>query len=328
MAEIFASEHTQNDTWVGQKLFLQRDYQCVGDAHAVMAWSLTEPVGHVARVDLHRIVGVLEQGNRDVVVTRIVEVNAIRKALVVEPVEDLPELTCREQELEPWTWEGPVLPLPMMWAQADHFGCMMNLQANGEIPWTEEVVKLYMQYTVTDLSNDAYAKRSKLANLLTQSTDPHLAETGHKLLAVMDHMGSKEQSLAWFNLMSSTLLDSPEAHSLASRYAEVDIHQVLEALRSFPLEIGREWLAGNNELFVHRLYYGQIQRTEILKLLSLIILYTSACRRVQPMPVQPAIGVSLGGNCQMSVGQLTNPGTMVCIEQAQISPQSLIHKNL
>jgi len=101
----------------------------------------------------------------------------------------------------------------------------------------------------------------------------------------------------------------------------VDMQQVLAALRSFPCEIGCEWLAGNSELFVHRLYYAQIPRTDILKLFSLIILYTSACRRMQSMPVQPAIGLSVGGPCQMSVEQLTNKGTLVSIEQARILPQ-------
>ena len=62
MAEIFAPGASQNDTRMGQKLFLQRDHQCVGDKHAVMAWSPTDPVGHVCVPDLPLIAGVLEQG--------------------------------------------------------------------------------------------------------------------------------------------------------------------------------------------------------------------------------------------------------------------------
>ena len=328
MAEIFAPEASQSGTWMEQKLFLQRDHQCVGDAHAVMAWSLTEPVGHVCKKDLPLIAGVLEQGNRDLVVTRIVGLDAQRRALVVEPVDELPELPCEKPQLPSWTWDGPVLKLPMMWAQADHFGRMMNLQLQGEIAWDEEVVKRYKQYTVTDLSGDTYAERSRLADTLLWSSDPHLSKTGHELLIMMDHMGSREQLLAWYNLMSTTLMNSLEAQQLASRYVEVDVQQILAALRSFPLEIGREWLTGNYELFAHRLYYGQIPRTDVLKLFSLIILYTSACRRVQSLPVQPTIGVNLGGSCQMNVDSLTNSGTMINIEQAEILPQPNKHKNL
>ena len=328
MAEIFAPEASQSGTWMEQKLFLQRDHQCVGDAHAVMAWSLTEPVGHVCKKDLPLIAGVLEQGNRDLVMTRIVGLDAQRRALVVEPVDELPELPCEKPKLPSWTWDGPVLKLPMMWAQADHFGRMMNLQLQGEIAWDEEVVKRYKQYTVTDLSGDTYAERSRLADTLLWSSDPHLSETGHELLIMMDHMGSREQLLAWYNLMSNTLMNSPEAQQLASRYVEMDVQQILAALRSFPLEIGREWLTGNYELFAHRLYYGQIPRTDVLKLFSLIILYTSACRRVQSLPVQPTIGVNLGGSCQMNVDSLTNSGTMINIEQAEILPQPNKHKNL
>mgnify|MGYP003292964853 CR=1 FL=1 len=99
MAEIFAPDASQNDTRMGQKLFLQRDHQCVGDKHAVMAWSLTEPVGHVCKKDLPLIAGVLEQGNRDLVVTRIVGLDAQRRALVVEPVDELPELPCEKPKL-------------------------------------------------------------------------------------------------------------------------------------------------------------------------------------------------------------------------------------
>ena len=201
-------------------------------------------------------------------------------------------------------------------------------QLQGEIAWDEEVVKRYKQYTVTDLSGDTYAERSRLADTLLWSSDPHLSKTGHELLIMMDHMGSREQLLAWYNLMSNTLMNSPEAQQLASRYVEVDVQQILAALRSFPLEIGREWLTGNYELFAHRLYYGQIPRTDVLKLFSLIILYTSACRRVQSLPVQPTIGVNLGGSCQMNVDSLTNSGTMINIEQAEILPQPNKHKNL
>ena len=321
MAEIFAPDAAENDTWIGQKLFLQRDYQCVGDAHAVMAWTLTDPVGHVCEKDLPLIAGVLEQGDRDLVVVRIVGLDAQRRALVVEPEEELPELPYEKPKLPSWTWNGPILPLPMAWAQVDHFGRMMELLLQGEIAWDEEVVKRYKQYTVTDLSGDTYAERSQLADKLLRSTDLRLLETGHELLAVMDHMGSTEQLLAWYNLMSTTVMNSPEARSLASRYAEVDVQQILVALRSFPLEIGREWLTGNYELFAHRLYYGHIPRTDILKLFSLIILYASACRRVQPMPVQPAIGVNLGGTCQMNVSTMDNHGTIMSIEQARILPQ-------
>ena len=321
MAEIFAPEAPQNGTWMGQKLFLQRDHQCVGNAHAVMAWTLTEPVGHVCEKDLPLIAGVLEQGGKDLVVTHIVGLDAQRRALVVEPVDELPELPCEAPQLPSWTWEGPILPLPMVWAQADHFGRMMNLLLKGEIAWDEEVVKRYKQYTVTDLSGDTYAERSRLADALLWSTDPRLSETGHELLAVMDHMGSTEQLLAWYNLMSTTVMNSPEAQSLASRYMELDVQQILTALRSFPLEIGREWIAGNYGLFAHRLYYGHIPRTDVLKLFSLIILYASACRRLQPMPAQPAIGVSVGGPCQMNVDQLTNNGTVVSIEQPRILPK-------
>ena len=322
IAEIFAPDASQNDTRMGQKLFLQRDYQCVGDKHAVMAWSQTEPVGHVCFPDLPLIAGVLEQGDRDLVVVRIVGLDALRRALVVEPVEDLPELPCERRKPAPWTWGGPVLPLPMIWAQADHFGRMMNLLVDGELPWNEEIVNLYMQYTVTDLSGDAYSKRSLLAQTLLGSPTPIHVETGRKLLAVMDHMGSKEQQSAWYNRIVTTLINSPEAQKLASRCAEVDMHQVLTALRSFPSEIGCEWLAGNSELFVHRLYYAQIPRMDILKLFSLIILYTSACRLMQSMPAQPAIGLSVGGPCQMDVNQLTNKGTLLSIEQARILPQT------
>ena len=321
MAEIFAPDASQNDTRMGQKLFLQRDHQCVGDKHAVMAWSLTEPVGHVCVPDQPLIAGVLEQGDRDLVEVRIVGLDKRRRALVVEPVEELPELPCESRKPAAWTWGGPVLPLPMIWAQADHFGRMMNLMVDGELPWDEEIVSRYMQYTVTDLSGDAYGNRSRLAKTLFGSPDPVHVEAGRELLAVMDHMGSKEQQSAWYNRIVTSLTNSPEAQHLASRSAEVDLQQVLMALRTFPCEIGCEWLAGNSELFVHRLYYAQIPRTDILKLFSLIILYTSACRRMQSMPVQPAIGLSVGGPCQMSVEQLTNKGTMLSIEQARILPQ-------
>jgi hypothetical protein len=42
---------------------------------------------------------------------------------------------------------------------------------------------------------------------------------------------------------------------------------------------------------------------------------------MQPASVQPAIGVNLGGNCQLSVQTLENRGTMMNIEQARILPK-------
>lgn len=328
MAEIFAPDAPKDGTWMGQKLFLQRDHQCADDPHAVMAWTQTEPVGHVSKRDLPYIAPVMEQGERDLVVTRIVALDTRRRVLVVEPVDELPELPCQTPQPLSWSWTGPVLPLPMLWAQADHFARMMKLMVTGDIPYNEEVVSRYMQCTVTDLSGDAYVRRSRLAGELLQSTDPRLSETGHELLAVMDHMGSTEQMTAWCTLMSTTLSASPEVRAMVGRYADADALQMLSALRSFPLEIGREWLAGNTARFASRLYYAQIARTEILKLLSIIILYTSACRRVQPVPVQPAVGVSLGGACQLSVGTMDNHGTVLSIEQAKIMSQPLIHKDL
>lgn len=331
MAEIFAPDAPQDGTWMGQKLFLQRDHQCAADPHAVMAWTLTDPVGHVSKVDLPRIAGVMEQEKRDLVVVRIVALDARRRALVVEPVDELPELPGQTPEPVAWSWAGPVLPLPAVWAQADHFGRMMTLLAAGELTWNDEVeemVRRYKQYTVTDLSGEAYARRARLAQTLLQSSDPRLSETGYDLLAVMDHMGSAEQMTAWYTLMSTTLHGSPEVRAMASRYADADMLQVLAALRSFPLEIGREWLAGNTDRFTRRLYYAQLPRTEILKLLSLIVLYTSACRRGQPASMQPAIGLNLGGVGQLSVGTLDNHGTVMSVEQAKIISQPLIHKDL
>lgn len=324
MAEIFANPGTAEGTWMGQKLFLQRDHQCAEDAHAVMAWTVTEAVGHVCKADLPHISPVMEQGGLDLVVTQIVGLDIRRSALVVEPVDELPEVACETPARPQWAWHGPVMPLPEVWAQADHFGRMMALMAKGDMPYSEEVVSRYMQCTVTDLSGDAYAARTLLAQTLLHSTDPRLAETGHELLAVMDHMGSTERIGDWHRQMSATLAESPKVHAIANRYAEADMQQMLAALRSFPLEIGCEWLAGNIELFIRRLYYAQIPRTEILQLLSLIVLYTSALRRMSgPVSAQPAIGVSLGGACQLSVGTMDNHGTVLSIDQARIFPPHL-----
>ena len=178
-----------------------------------------------------------------------------------------------------------------------------------------------MQSTVTDLSGDAYRNRARLAQALLDSRHPLLAEAGHTLLAVMDHMGGKEQMADWYNHVINVLFNSKEVQDMAMRYVEVDVQQVIAALRSFPFEIGCEWLAGNTDLFARRLYYAQIPRTDILKLFSLIVLYDRACRRVQPAPVQPAIGLNLGGGCQLNVQTLENRGTLTNIEQARILPK-------
>lgn len=304
MDELFAPDAPAHDRWIGQKLFLQRDLHCVEDEHAVMAWTLTDPVGHVAKLDLPLIAGVLEEGGCDLVVATIVGLDAMRRALVVEPVDDL-----------------PVMSLPMMWAQSDHLGRIMDLMARGELPYDGEVVSRYMQRTVTDLSGDAYRNRARLAQALLDSRHPLLAEAGHTLLAVMDHMGGKEQMADWYNHVINVLFNSKEVQDMAMRYVEVDVQQVIAALRSFPFEIGCEWLAGNTDLFARRLYYAQIPRTDILKLFSLIVLYDRACRRVQPAPVQPAIGLNLGGGCQLNVQTLENRGTLTNIEQARILPK-------
>ena len=321
MDELFASDAPAHDRWIGQKLFLQRDLHCVEDEHAVMAWTVTDPVGHVAKVDLPLIAGVLEEGGRELVVATIVGLDAVRRALVVEPVDELPEVPCPVHEPEPWTWNGPVMRLPMMWSQSDHLGRMLNLMARGELPYDGEVVSRYMQSTVTDLSGDAYRNRKQLAQALLDSREPLLAEAGHTLLAVMDHMGGKEQMADWYNHVINVLFNSKEVQDMAMRYVEVDVQQVIAALRSFPFEIGCEWLAGNTDLFARRLYYAQIPRTDILKLFSLIVLYDRACRRVQPAPVQPAIGLNLGGGCQLNVQTLENRGTLTNIEQARILPK-------
>ena len=315
MAEIFASPATQADAWMGQELFLQRDHQCAQDAHAVMAWSVTEPVGHVCKADLPLIAGVLEQGKADMVMTRIVGLDTQRRSLVVESVDELPEVPYAAPQHPAWPWEGPMLKLPAVWAQTDHYGRMMTLMAKGGLAWNDEVARRYMQGTVTDLSGDAYAVRFQLSRLLLQSPDPRLRETGHRLLAVMDHMGSDEQMTDWYTRLMPALTGSPEAQSMASRYAEADAQQMLQALRSFPYEIGREWLSSGGIRFAARLYYAQLPRTLVLKLLSVIILYTSACRRMQPPAPQPSVGLSLNGPCQMDVAQLTNKGTLISFEQ-------------
>lgn len=323
MAEIFATDAPQHDTWMGRTLFLQRDHPCVEDAQAVMAWTLTEPVGHVSKVDLPLVAGALEQGKRELLMVRIVGLDTRRRALVVEPVDELPDEPARcKPAAVPWTWDGPVMPLPRVWAQSDHFGRMMNLMVKGDIPYDDEVVRRYMQSTVADLSGDAYASRSLLAHTLLQSADSRLTEAGHELLAVMDHMGSNEQMAGWYTGIAATLRASSGVRSMAARYAEVDVQRVLAALRSFPFEIGREWLAGNTDLFARRLYYAQIPRTDILKLFTLIILYTSASRRMQPAPPQPAVGLNLGAPCQMSVGTLDNHGTVLSIDQPHIYSKS------
>ena len=99
----------------------------------------------------------------------------------------------------PWTWDGPVMPLPMMWAESDHLSRMMNLMVQGDLPYDDAVVRRYMQSTVNDLSGDAYSNRKLLSQALLQSREPLLAEAGHELLAVMDHMGDKKQMAEWYN---------------------------------------------------------------------------------------------------------------------------------
>ena len=186
MDELFAPDAPAHDRWIGQKLFLQRDLHCVEDEHAVMAWTLTDPVGHVAKLDLPLIAGVLEEGGCDLVVATIVGLDAMRRALVVEPVDELPVVPCPVHEPEPWMWNGPVMSLPMMWAQSDHLGRIMDLMARGELPYDGEVVSRYMQSTVTDLSGDAYRNRARLAQALLDSRHPLLAEAGHTLLSVTE----------------------------------------------------------------------------------------------------------------------------------------------
>jgi hypothetical protein len=137
----------------------------------------------------------------------------------------------------------------------------------------------------------------------------------------MDHMGGEGRMAEWYNLVMNTLLSTKEVKFMAMRHAEVDVQQVITALSSFPFEIGREWLAGNIDLFARRLYYAQMPRTDILKLFSLVILCQSAFRRMQPASVQPAIGFNLGGGCQLDIGKLTNLGTVMNIEQARILPK-------
>ena len=321
MDELFAPDAPANGPWMGQKLFLQRDLHCVEDEHAVMAWTVTDPVGHVAKLDLPLVAGVLEQDGCDLVVATIVGLDTVRRALVVEPVDELPVVACQGTKSTPCTWDGPVMSLPMMWAQSDHLGRMMNMMVKGGLPYDDEVVSRYMQCTVTDLSGDAYRNRAQLAQALLQSNEPRLAKAGHTLLAVMDHMGGKRQMQEWYNRVINDLNASTEVQSMAMRHTEVDVQQLFRALRSFPFEIGREWLAGNIDLFARRLYYAQMPRTDILKLFSLIVLYDRACRRVQTAPVQPAIGLNLGGGNQLHVSTLENRGTLTNIEQARILPQ-------
>ena len=143
------------------------------------------------------------------------------------------------------------------------------------------------------------------------------SESVDRLFQVILSLETKEDCYRLFE----DLCTIKEVQDMAMRYVEVDVQQVIAALRSFPFEIGCEWLAGNTDLFARRLYYAQIPRTDILKLFSLIVLYDRACRRVQPSPVQPAVGVNLGGGCQLSVSTLENHGTMMNIEQARILPK-------
>lgn len=322
MEEMFASGAGQEGAWMGKKLYLQRDLQCAEDPHAVMAWTLTERVGHVCKCDLPDVAPILEQGKCDFIVASIVGLDTKRRALVVEPVGELPERPEDEAETFAWTWEGPVIRLPMVWMQADHYARMIGLLTQGEIAWDEEmeeVIGRYMELTVTDLSGDAYRERAKLAQALVRSADPRLRDTGHTLLTLMDHMGSKELMSTWNRQMPAMLMDSEEAQALVSRYSDVDVMQILTALRSFPLEIGREWLAGNCERFVNRLYYAQLPRTMVLQLFSLIILNRAALMRMQvPMTAQPAIGLTMNAPCSLSADTLMNNGTVLSIDQAVI----------
>lgn len=50
-----------------------------------MAWTKTEAVGHVSRANFPLIAGVLEQGRRNVMVTRIVGLELERQTLEVDP---------------------------------------------------------------------------------------------------------------------------------------------------------------------------------------------------------------------------------------------------
>ena len=322
MEEMFASAAGREGAWMGKKLYLQRDLQCAEDPHAVMAWTLTERVGHVCKCDLPDVAPILERGVCDFIGTRIVGLDPKRRALVVEPLGELPEHPAREAETFAWTWEGPVIRLPMVWMQADHYARMTGLLTRGEIAWdeeAEEVISRYMSLTVTDLSGDAYRERAKLAQALVRSTDPRLCDAGHTLLALMDHMGSKELMSAWSRQIPAMLMDSEEAQSLVSRYSDMDVMQILAALRSFPLEIGREWLAGNRERFVNRLYYAQLPRTMVLQLFSLIILNGAALMRMQvPMTAQPAIGLTMNAPCSLSADTLLNNGTVLGIDHANI----------
>lgn len=269
----------------GETLFLSLDPQCTQDTTAVIAWSAMGPVGHVCNVGKSLFVNVLQYGESDMLEVVVVDLDPVRKVLVVEPLDDLMPLPADAEPVSPyasWTYGGPVMLPPHCWAQADHYMRMMERLAEGKMKLDEtghRVVETFWQETLCDLSGETYTRRVRLAESLHSSTDPELHLLGRKLFRLIDHMGGKDLMKRWSTEVLNSILGGPSARYLSNCYADYQADQLRTSLMEFPCELGRIWLSGDRELFASRLHYAQLPRRLHRELYSLLVLHIAACIR-------------------------------------------------
>ena len=275
LTQWFENEPNSEFSLYEQPLCLMRAHQCSQDEHAVMAVGLGQGVvGYVSRVDARRCADALRQSATPHLQARVVGCDKVRRSLVVEVMDPLPE----SEPDRPVDWHyddnGPVMRLPECFVCADHDLMWLEMIAGGQAAMvSEEQLEQLAMGTINDLSADATLRRKKLAETMAASSDPRLRAFSSRLWALMDHMGSDELMERWTHEVLASILEGKAMRHCRLRYPELTLDELTDRVRNMPNGLGRDWLAGDRVEFVRRMYYQQISRRQMMHLLTLVSMY-------------------------------------------------------
>lgn len=285
LAAWFGPNREQENPFENKTLYLMRDHRCSVDDYAVLALDTDAVVGYVSRMDAPRCAEALRRSGSLYLSARVVGCDEVRTSLVVE-LPALPALDEADAAPVDWHYDGAVMRLPRLFAEAD---CALAMAeelvakpSESDDARVERVMERFMRTTVDDLSGEAYQRRRLLACQLAASDDARLRCYAPRVFALMDHMGSDEQMERWTQQVLPQVLGGEEARRILARYPDADEGGLLLRMRQMPHELGRDWLSGEHQEFVRRLYYRQIARRQLMHLFTLVAQY-EACKGTLPV---------------------------------------------
>ncbi len=254
------------------QLLVKATDSCRQDKYAVeMIDTMGNMIGYVAHRECAPLWNYLKQHN-GLIPVNLLKFNTARHSLILRTPVAI-DMSLKPSCITDWTavpnWtEG--ITLPAEYESLNRITMIIEQTLTGSLPkqfLTPENTERFMQFTANDISGDMYARRLIIASQMMQSTDCDIKQTGIRLTALIDHMGSAEMIRRWHDEVFRRMTCSEWFHANSRLLSATAMKHRDEWLEALPEGIGTLMLNMDMETCIARIYYSGMPLRLILQML-------------------------------------------------------------